>query len=63
MAYSHAVGDVRIAGGSNREQATMGRVFQVVSGLGLIILVVIVIMAIVALTTGYFDHTYTNPPS
>lgn len=41
----------------------MGRVFQLVSGLGLIILAIIVIAAIVALTTGHFDPTYTNPPS
>jgi hypothetical protein len=63
MTYSHAVTDVRIGDHSCREQNHMGRFFQFVSGAGILLLAAIVIMAIIALTTGHFDPRYTNPPS
>jgi hypothetical protein len=40
----------------------MGRVFTVVSMVGVLILLAIIILAILSLT-GQFEPTYTNPPS
>lgn len=40
----------------------MGRVFTFVSAVGALLLIAIIILAIMSLT-GYFDPTYTNPPS
>jgi hypothetical protein len=41
---------------------TMGRVFTILSGLGVLVLAALVILAILSLA-GVFDPTYTNPPS
>jgi hypothetical protein len=40
----------------------MGRVFTLVSMVGVVVLAVVIILAILSLT-GHFDPTYTNPPS
>jgi hypothetical protein len=40
----------------------MGRVFTVVSLVGVLVLLAIIVLAILSLT-GQFEPTYTNPPS
>lgn len=40
----------------------MGRVFTLVAGIGVLLLIAFVIIAILSLA-GVFDPTYTNPPS
>ena len=41
----------------------MGRLFMAISALGVVMLAVIIILAIIALTTGHFEHELTNPPT
>ena len=61
MTYSHAIGELRVGDG-NAGSWTMSRFFQLIYGVGALLLIGIVIMAILALT-GQFEPSFTNPPT
>lgn len=60
MTYSHAIGELRVGDGNG--SWTMSRFFQLIYGVGALLLIGIVIMAILALT-GQFEPSFTNPPT
>jgi hypothetical protein len=62
MPYSRAVIDVRIEDQSCRERIKMSRLLQFVSGVGVVFIAFLVVMAILSVT-GHFHHEFTNPPN
>jgi len=61
MTYSQAIVELRV-GDKYAGSWTMSRFFQLIYGVGALLLIAIVIMAILALT-GQFEPTFTNPPT